>query len=283
MPDVRRRHLAAAVLLSLAGQLVAPATGRGDDLETGEVVALVAAPAVLWWSGNHIHAASRGAPPRWTEPPAIDRWAAIHLAPSPRSTRGNFMDSDLASTLNAVAGGAAVGGLDAAFPRADGDRAAARGQLFYWSGYACLQGVQKAVKGAVGRQRPLWRLAPEVAAGREGVDADYARESFWSGHASGAFYASTYLNLRLRAMMRRELSAAEYDDWSWVPPATLFTWATWVAYSRIHAHQHYLTDVLVGAGAGAAVALLFASLDEDAADGPASGAPIPLATFGGRF
>ena len=80
--------------------------------------------------------------------------------------------------------------------------------------------------------------------------------------------------------MRRELSSSAYDDWSWAPPAALFTWATWVAYSRIHAHQHYLTDVLVGAGMGTAFALLFASLDDaNATDGPRDGAPVPLVTL----
>lgn len=259
----------------------APAPARAaEHFAAEEVVALVAVPAAALWLGFTINDRCDDQPPRWQEPPALDRWVATHLAPAPRSTRANFMDTDLAAAVNTVACGATVGWFDATYPGASAGRDFLQGQLLYWSGIATLQGFQRAAKGLVGRERPLWHLAPEIAARRHEGSPGYPREAFWSGHASAAFYGAAFLNLRARAVMRRELSSSAYGDWKWAPPAILFTWATWVGYSRIHAHQHYLTDVLVGAGMGTAFALLFASLDDANETATTPGrAPVPLVTL----
>ncbi|HOX26019.1 MAG TPA: phosphatase PAP2 family protein [Candidatus Krumholzibacteria bacterium] len=273
-------RLLAAVLVAVLALADAPGARADGHLEAGEVAALAAAPAALLWLGSAIHGSQADRPPRWTEPPGIDRWAAVHLAPAPRATPANFMDSDLAGAIDVVAMGAAVGWLDATYPWDDPGRDFLQGQLVYWSGYGSMVGVQEGVKSLVGRQRPLWRQAPEVAALRRDVSPSHHRQSFWSGHAAGAFYGATFLNLRLRAVMRGELSAGQWKSWNWVPPAVLFTWASWVGYSRIHAHQHYLTDVLVGAGVGAAAAALFASFDDGREDSRRSSPqPVPLVTF----
>jgi len=277
----RSRHrVFAVVLVAFATQAAGPGARADDHLDDGEVAALVAAPAALLWLGMAIRESQADRPPRWTEPPGVDRWAAVHLAPAPRATPANFMDSDLAGAIDVIAMGAAVGWLDATYPWNDPGRDFLQGQLVYWSGYGSMVGVQEGVKSLVGRQRPLWRLAPEVAAQRRDVSPSHHRQSFWSGHAAGAFYGATFLNLRTRAVLRQELSPEQYDAWKWVPPAALFTWATWVAYSRIHAHQHYLTDVLVGAGVGTAFALLFASFDDGREEADrVGGQPVPIITI----
>jgi len=289
MPN-RCPHTAVIIALIVAcvtvAELAAPARALpADSLEAGEVAALVIVPAGLVLIGMDIFDDRSDLPPSWTEPPGIDRWVATHLAPAPRSSRANFMDSGAAAAINVVAMGAAVGYLDATYPVDSPGHDFAEGQLLYWSGLASLTGVQYAVKGLVGRQRPLWWLAPDLAAQRSGASRSTERQSFWSGHASSAFYAATFLNLRARDAMRRELAPDDFDDWAWAPPAVLFTWATWVAYSRIHAHQHYLTDVLVGAGVGTALALLFESFGESSdANEPSGGkTAIPLISFGMRF
>ena len=274
-----RGLLAAAIAVVAIPSAIAPARAA-EHFDTGEVATLIAVPAAVLWLGATINERCDDQPPRWQEPPAIDRWVAIHLAPAPQPTRANFMDTDLAAALDVLASGAAVGWLDATYPRGTAGRDFLQGQLLYWSGYATLQGLQLGAKGLVGRERPLWYLAPAVAAQRREKSAGYSREAFWSGHASAAFYGATFLNLRARAVLRRELSSSAYGGWRWAPPAALFTWATWVAYSRIHAHQHYLTDVLVGAGVGTAFALLFASLDDaNAAARTPERSSVPLVTI----
>jgi len=60
--------------------------------------------------------------------------------------------------------------------------------------------------------------------------------SFPSGHASGAFAFATALSL-------------EYPEWYVIVPC--YTWASSVAYSRMHLGVHYPSDILMGAAVGA--------------------------------
>jgi membrane-associated phospholipid phosphatase len=81
--------------------------------------------------------------------------------------------------------------------------------------------------------------------------------SFFSGHTSTAFAASTYLALELNSF---------YNDWSLTRNnnplrisfkiasfSVLYGWAGYVGYSRIKDKKHYLSDVLVGAAAGSLI------------------------------
>jgi membrane-associated phospholipid phosphatase len=81
--------------------------------------------------------------------------------------------------------------------------------------------------------------------------------------------------------MRHELSPDEYDGWSWAPPTLLFSWASFVGWTRIHAYKHFFTDVAAGALTGFLVAELFYSFnDKDLFTNP-SGQPsssTPLVT-----
>ena len=238
-----------------------------DYLDTGEIVALSAGAVGLTILGHKLGDLGASRPPRWTEPPAFDRWVTEHLAPAPRARARNFMDSDRAAGLNVFLAGTALGVLDAEYPAGERGNDVLQGQFLYYAGLISLKGVQDSVKGLAARQRPLARLAPEVAARREEIDPARDQRSFWSGHTSAAFYASTFLNKRVRGVMRRELSGAEWDRWSWTSPALLYGWAAWVAYSRIHGYQHYLSDVSVGAVAGWLAAELFYALDDRPGDG----------------
>lgn len=270
------------ILILGLGAAAAPA--RADDyLDAGEIAAISAGTIGLNLLGHWLGDVGASKPPRWTEPPAFDRWVTEHLAPAPRAHSRNFMQSDRAAGLNVFLAGAGVAALDAEHPRGKRGKDILQGQFLYYTGLLSLKGVQDMVKGTVARQRPLARLAPEVAAQREEYDPARDQRSFWSGHASAAFYGSTFLNKRLRGVMRRELTAAEWDRWSWTPPAVLYGWAAWVAYSRIHAYQHYLSDVSVGALAGWLAAELFYSLDERNRNGGAPGKAAPVISFGFSF
>ncbi len=85
-------------------------------------------------------------------------------------------------------------------------------------------------------------------------------KSFFSGHASTTFAASTYLFLELNEI---------YESTDWISEnkltlrlfqgvsfAGLYGWAGYVGYSRIKDNKHYLSDVMVGAAAGSLISYL---------------------------
>jgi membrane-associated phospholipid phosphatase len=60
------------------------------------------------------------------------------------------------------------------------------------------------------------------------------------------------------------MSPDHYRDWRWAPPVILYGWSTFVAWTRIQAYRHYVSDVVVGALAGYLIAELFFSLNDNA-------------------
>ncbi|MFH2055920.1 MAG: phosphatase PAP2 family protein, partial [bacterium] len=184
---------------------------------------------------------------------SIQRWLAGTTGPG----RNNFLDDTLGSVLTPGICGVLLAGANAAWPRDQAARDIGQDLLLYLSGLAATKGVTELTKGVFARPRPLLSLYPELAATRAHSDWSYDHNSFFSGHASSSFFATTYLNLRLRDIMRHELHADEYRDWRWLPPTILYSWASFVCWSRLHAYKHYLSDVLVGATAGWLLAELF--------------------------
>lgn len=86
-------------------------------------------------------------------------------------------------------------------------------------------------------------------------------QSFFSGHTSTAFMTSTFLYLELRDFFEAKaeqgnLPLMSTNGWKWLSAATLFGWASYVGYSRIHDRKHYPTDVVVGAASGALISYL---------------------------
>jgi membrane-associated phospholipid phosphatase len=73
--------------------------------------------------------------------------------------------------------------------------------------------------------------------------------------------------------MRHELSTDEYNGWNWAPPALLFSWASVVGWSRIHAYRHFFTDVAAGALVGFLMAELFYSFNDFKAGSNSTGQP----------
>ncbi|PLX32013.1 MAG: hypothetical protein C0600_04010 [Ignavibacteria bacterium] len=78
--------------------------------------------------------------------------------------------------------------------------------------------------------------------------------SFFSGHTSATFAASSYLNREIDdALLRWSV----LDDYPLLRTtlrggafAALYGWASYVGYSRMRDNHHYLLDVLIGAAIG---------------------------------
>jgi membrane-associated phospholipid phosphatase len=88
----------------------------------------------------------------------------------------------------------------------------------------------------------------------------YDNRSFFSGHTSTAFAASTFLYLELKDFYRT-WSVTRNDDllntvFNVSSFGLLYGWAGYVGYSRMRDNKHYLSDVLLGAAAGTAVSYL---------------------------
>lgn len=106
---------------------------------------------------------------------------------------------------------------------------------------------------------------PPGAGGRGAfVCGDDAHESFFSGHASSAFFSATFMDGVLADVIRS--SAAPGSPWQAYalggnPPlgvrltrtaqaVAFYGLATAIAYSRIQIDRHYMTDVVAGAALG---------------------------------
>lgn len=113
------------------------------------------------------------------------------------------------------------------------------------------------VKKSFGRERPYLKFDNE-----RGIDAfgrgDDSRQSFYSGHASTAFLAASFIDPVMADAVRStepRYSLASGASWSLRllrlgQALALYGLATGVAYSRIEIDLHYMTDVLAGAAAG---------------------------------
>jgi membrane-associated phospholipid phosphatase len=82
--------------------------------------------------------------------------------------------------------------------------------------------------------------------------------SFWSGHTSFTFAVAAAATQVARLRGR--------TGWGWLAAAT-FVGAALTGYLRVAADQHWLTDVITGAGIGTAVGLGLPLLVMRPADG----------------
>lgn len=195
-------------------------------------------------------------------PVLFDRSALKLLGGRYYAGKTNFIDGSFGSAITPALCGVALVGADFRWPAQRSGKDAAQDILLYSSGLIATKGVTGLFKWAFARPRPMLYFHPEVQ-NEEGFNNDDARKAFISGHASSAFFATAYLNLRLRQIMRDRLNCRDFRNWNWAPPTALFSWASFVAWSRIHAHQHYLSDVAAGALVGWLIAELMYSLGDD--------------------
>ncbi len=176
--------------------------------------------------------------------------------------KSNFLNGTFGSTITPALAGIGIIAGNLTWPEARPGKDALQDFHLYHSGLWATAGVTGIVKYAFARPRPFLHYFPDSAASHEHNYSE-SRKSFFSGHASGALYAMTYLNKRTRAIMRQRLSAGDYRDWRWLPPTVLFGWGSYVCWTRIRAYQHYFSDVAVGALTGYLLAELFYSLGDE--------------------
>lgn len=175
----------------------------------------------------------------------------------------NFLDNTIGSVYTPVGGGLIMFVADLTWPQGDKNKTTSQDLYLYSTGLFATKGLTGLIKGIVARERPIKYLEPEMAAQRKNIDFSSDYHSFFSGHTSSSFYAVTFVNKRLRSMMRSRMSGSTYKSWRWLPPTILYSWASFVGWSRINVWKHYISDVLVGATVGYLMAELYYSFGED--------------------
>ena len=176
----------------------------------------------------------------------------------------NFLDNSFGSALTPVATGLLLLAADISWAQGDRSKTTLQDLYLYSTGLMATAGLTDLTKGIVARPRPHVLTHSDGATNGPGTGNGYNRQSFFSGHTSSSFFAAAFANKRFRSIMRSELSASDYDDWSWAPPVLLYGWASFVGWSRIHAYKHFISDVIAGALVGYLIAELFYSFGDDA-------------------
>lgn len=279
-PSQLKTSLASLFALTLLLLLVPSSNSWGKDgayLSAGEIAAIgvgsVGAFALGNFAKNHLVSEQ----PVWARPLPLEAGLTHWIGGEPRPGKRNFLDDDIGSAYTTIAAGCLLGVTDLAWPQGDKSKTFFQDQFLFHSGALATKGVTDLFKGIVRRQRPLVYFAPKIAALHDVTAPEDDFHGFFSGHASSAFFAMTFLNIRARSVMRQEMSAYNYRDWRWLSPTISFGWATFVALSRVQAFRHYISDVAVGAIAGTLIATLFYSFADDYAppDG-ATSAPMVI-------
>ena len=254
-----------------------------EYLSAGEVAAISAASVGITYLGVKVRSSAHDNKSLIHGPILFDSQLQRLLGGTCREEKTNFLDNTVGSAATPVVFGTILLASDLSWPQTeDKGKLAAQDMFLFSSGLLATKGITSLAKGLVARERPLLCLEPGIAEMRQQIDTAFDRNSFFSGHASSAFFSAVYLNKRLRSIMRHELTPDEYDGWSWAPPTLLFGWASFVGWTRIHAYRHFFSDVAAGALAGFLVAELFYSFNDSDlitnSSGQQSSSP-PLVTF----
>ncbi len=267
MKPLRHSLIAWTCIVVVGLAILGPSAAAQDRayLSTEEVAAISGFSLTTLTIGHLASRIDSGKTPLWSRPFGFERTITRKLGGTPQLGKRNFLDDNFGAAATAIAAGAVLFAADEAYPSTDRTRDILQDQFLFFSGLATVWGITDLAKGLVARPRPLVYLEPELAATRPHADFRFDHGSFFSGHSATAFFSMTYLNLRIRDIMRQEMSPGQYRNWRWLSPTLSFGWASIVAISRLHAYRHYLTDVAAGALVGFAAATLFYSLGDDLA------------------
>jgi membrane-associated phospholipid phosphatase len=218
---------------AIAVVLVLATPAAADDLAVDVPrTAAVTGAAIGVWGGSELLKDDLVAGScRWCEPGALDRHVRAKLL---------WGDPQAASFASSVGFAALPAGLALADLAARRDlRLAAEDALVALEALALAEVVTQGAKFVVARRRP----AAWAAGSRHEADDDL---SFFSGHASGAFAVAGAFGTIAR--LRGDGGAAAVY-------AAGFAGATAVAYLRVAADKHWLTDAAAGAAVGALVGI----------------------------
>ncbi len=273
----------ALVTAIVAASLASPVAGE-DFLSTGDVATITGSTVGLFLLESLVGEVDSSDRAVIRGPLPLEASIVRFLGGTYRPGKSNFFDDTRGSVITPASFGLALFSVDRAWPRSDVGKESAQDMFLYISGLAATKATTGIAKGLFARPRPMMALEPELASTRVNPDYSFDNQSFFSGHTSSAFFSAAFLNLRMRAIMRTELSADDYRAWHWAPPAFLFGWASAVGVSRVHAYKHYPSDVLIGALAGYLLAELFYSFGDESAAGADEGNGATLmVSFSRRF
>lgn len=175
-----------------------------------------------------------------------------------RSRVDNFFEGGLGSLWAPlfVSGGLFAAGSVAG--RSSGYREhVARALPLLWLGIGGNSLPTEVFKKGFGRKRPFLRFGNDRAIAAFGIDDD-ARESFYSGHASTAFFTAAFADPVIAEIVR--IRRPRYGIGPEAPAtlrllrllqgAVFYGLAAGVAYSRMDLDKHYMSDVVAGGLAG---------------------------------
>ena len=252
------------ILTILCFCLCLPAVSNAGGFLSAEDAGIITASTVgVFVLGHHVKKLDSTKTPLIGGPILFDRKLQRLLGGDCSADKSNFLDNEFGSAVTPVSAALIMFTADLKWPQADKQGKLAVQNLFlFGAGLVATKGVTDITKGIVARPRPLPCLEPEIAALRTNIDHAYDHNSFFSGHTSSAFFAMTFLNKRIRAIMRNEMTIGDYGKYNWISPAAAFSWATFVGWTRIHAYKHFPTDIIAGAAAGILMAELFYSFND---------------------
>ena len=232
---------ARAVALALAAALATPSAARAGSqhytlrYNLALDVSLAAGAGALWLGTELAKPHLAPTACRWCDPPALDREARNALVWS------NNGSARVVSDVLAFGVVPAVALAPLAFAADSGDDVLLD-TFFVVEAVALAQAVNQIVKFSLARERPFVHFGNYPEPDRSWDPDDNL--SFYSGHSSLAF------SLAAAAGTVSSLRGYRSAPWVWGAGMAL---ATGVAYFRVAADKHYLTDVLTGAAIGTAI------------------------------
>jgi len=237
---------------------------RGDDYLSGSEIALIGSGSLgVLLLSSHVLDFDSSRTPLIKGTLLFELELQQLLGGEYRANKSNILDSRTGSAATPLGMSLLMLAADLSWPQINKSKTTLQDQYLFSTGLMATKGVTFIFKELIARERPLPWLDADEAAKRNEIDSKYDRQSFFSGHTSSSFFAATFVNKRLRSIMKSRLTPGEYKDWKWAPPALLFGWSTYVGWSRIHAYKHFVTDVIAGAIAGYLMAELFYSFGDD--------------------
>jgi membrane-associated phospholipid phosphatase len=259
-PRVRSAR-ASAALLAAALALRTAAARAGDELRVDwPVDGAITAGALAAWGGSQLLEKQLApATCRWCDPGALDSSVRDALR------WGDPAAAGLASNVStfALVPAASVGllALGARAEKRQGEMAV--NALLIAESVALAGATDQLFKFAVGRERPFVHALPPEEKPLTANPGDN-NVSFYSAHTTVAF-----------SMAVSAGTIASIRHYRWAPAiwAAGLAGAALVGYLRIAADKHYLTDVITGAGAGAAFGLTVPALHRKSS--ALSLAPLP--------
>lgn len=274
---MRPALLPLALLLALPSVARGQAPARGDELRVNWAVdgVVVGVSGLAWIASELFKGEFAPESCRWCATNSLDTGVSNGLAwgdLKAGSTTGDVTAFGVIPVLT-LGGGLLAAGLEDRLSETPANA------LLVVEAVTLSSLLNQAVKFAAGRERPFVADLPAEEKGRT-AKPDDNNLSFYSGHSNLAFAmvvsAGTVAQLR-------GYKAAPYI---WAVGLPL---ATFVAYSRIAAKKHYLSDVVVGSALGAAVGFLVPFLHRTRPTVSGQGASLTLSpapnglVLGGTF